>query len=206
MKKQLKSNGIFYIIISLVAVLAIGGIVNAFTNNSIEAPKVVNEGGTVNIYESEQNVPFVDGDVDFGGASGPKKNFRQYFYAGYQSGGDTFASSTTNSTETLVTADINKDVSYISYTANINTTLTTMASTSMSFIGKRTGDKRVYDFYSATTTAATTITIAAGTGVDLQEDEGGTVVINGLESARLTFIRKADSDVSLIVEVFQVGD
>lgn len=141
-----------------------------------------------------------------GAFSGPNIYNRVVFNAGFQSGGSTLATSSTASTYTLLSAELDQDVTYISWNAGLNVTLTTMASTSMDFVGNVTGDKRVYDFYSATTTAATTITFAAGTGVDMQEDEGETVIVNGLEAARLTFIRKADSDVLFEVEVFQVGD
>lgn len=141
-----------------------------------------------------------------GGAAGPEHGVRQFFNAGFQSGGTTLATSSTATTYTLLQGEIDGDVTYISWTPNLNTTLTSMASTSMSFLGNNTGDTREYLFYNASTTAAATVTFAAGTGVDLQEDEGGSVIVNGLELSKLTFVRKADSDVLLLVEPYQVAD
>ena len=144
-----------------------------------------------------------------GAVSGPDVYQRMYFHAGFNGGGDTTATTSTGST-VMALADWGNDVSYIEWTANRPAeTITTMATTSSAMdaiVGLTAGDSREIIFYSATTTAATAITFAAGTGVDLQEDEGETVVVNGLEYARLTFIRKANTDVALIVEPFQVGD
>jgi len=151
----------------------------------------------------------VENVVPFGGASGPTHNDRQFFNAGFQSGGDVYATSSTAATYTLTNTEFKGDISYISWTANINTTLTTMASTSPVFdaiLGHNAGDTRSYLFYNASTTAGATVTFAAGTGVDLQEDEGGSVIVNGLELSKLTFIRKVDSDIILLVEPYEVGD
>jgi len=141
-----------------------------------------------------------------GAVPGPNVYQRTYFHSGFQSGGDVMATTSTAATYTLLQSEIDGDVTYISWTPNVNLTLTTMASTSMDFVGNNTGDTRTYTLYNASTTAAATITFAAGTGVDLQEAEGGSVIVNGLEGATLTFVRKADSDVMLKVEPWQVGD
>lgn len=143
------------------------------------------------------------------GAASQTKTNRQYFIAGFQSGGFAFATTSDIATYTLTFDELGRDTTYITWTPDLDLTLTTMASTSPVFdaiLGFQTGDKRIYDFYNASTTAAATITFAAGTGVDMQEDEGETVILNGLEFARLTFIRKADTDIAFQVEVFQVGD
>ena len=139
-------------------------------------------------------------EIAVGGSAGPTHYNRQNFQAGYQSGGTTMATTTTAATYTLLQDEFDQDVSYIEWNTGINTTLTTMASTSMDFLGNTAGDKRVYDFYSATSTTAATITFSAGTGVDLQSSEAGSLIINGLEHGRLTFIRKSDSDVIVLVE------
>lgn len=195
MIKKRKNNGIFYGIISLVAILAVGSVVVGYSGGE---PKVIVEGDYI---EAPQ-------EKNLGGVS-PNKYNRQFFKAGFQSGGDTYATSSTASNYTLTNTELGGDISYIEWNAGSNITITTMASSSPIFdaiLGYNPGDKRVYDVYSATTTTATTITWEAGTGVDLQEDEGGTVVQNGLEFARITFIRKANTDIGMIVEVFQVGD
>lgn len=116
------------------------------------------------------------------------------------------ATTSTASAYTLTTKELRRDISYIEWNAGLNLTLTTMASTSAPFASLAKGEGFSVDFYSATTTAATTITFAAGTGVDLQEDEGATVIINGLEVARLNFRKKNNTDVTAWLEVGQVGD
>ena len=75
-------------------------------------------------------------------------------------------------------------------------------------VGAETGSKHVIEVYNATTTtsSASVITWAAGTGIDLQEDEGETVTQNGLEVARITLMRKSNHDVMAWVEMGQVGD
>ena len=147
-------------------------------------------------------------EIAVGGSAGPDRLVRQIFRAGFQSGGDLMATTSpdTASAYTLLSAEIDQDISYIEWTPNLNITLTTMASSSMYWLGENAGDTRTYDFYNASTTAASTITFAAGTGVDLQEDEGETVVVNGLEIAQLVFLRKSDSDVIFWVKAGQVGD
>lgn len=144
-----------------------------------------------------------------GASPGPDVYVRQIFHAGYQYGSDVFATSTTESTFTITNTEFGKDIGYLEVNVGLDTTWTTMASSSPIFdaiLGHTAGDTRVYVVYSATTTTATTLTWAGGTGVDLQEDEGETVIQNGLEYARITFIRKLNTDIAMIVELFQVGD
>ena|SRR3990167_1974798 len=140
--------------------------------------------------------------------SNPSPEFFNHleFRQGYTKGGTAIATSSTAATYTLTTKELRREVSYLSWTVNVNTTLTTMASTSAPFAGMQTGDSFSVYFYNASTTAGATATFAAGTGVDLQESEGGTVIINGLEMSRLTFVKKADTDIAAVVEGFQVGD
>tara|TARA_Y100000310_G_C20549144_1_gene747151 strand:- start:572 stop:1114 length:543 start_codon:yes stop_codon:yes gene_type:complete len=143
-----------------------------------------------------------------GAQSGPDHFETQRFFEGFRTGFNSVATSTAGgvSSITAISQIINCDNPYVSWTANLNQTVTLQASTSPPFSGMRAGESCSILVYSATTTAATTITWAAGTGIDLQEDEGATVVQNGLEIARLTFVKKADTDVIAWVEVGQVGD
>ena len=200
MQKRKNNNGIFYVVISLIAVIAVGSLALAFVGN---AQRVIEN---VEVYNEAEQQSVDEGIL--GANPGPIKTERQYFLAGYQSGGERYASSTTNSTETLLASEFDGNVTYIDYTANIDTTLTTMASTTMDFLGYEAGDERSYWFRSATTTAATTITFAAGTGVDLQHGDatGDDLVIDGLDIAKLTFIRKADDDVLLLMTKYTEGD
>lgn len=115
-------------------------------------------------------------------------------------------SSTTQTAITLTAAQIDTDISYLSFNTGTSSTVTTMASSSAPFSGLAIGEGFSIDFYYATTTAASVITFAAGTGVDLQEDESGIVLVNGLEMARLNFRKKADTNILMWVESAQVGD
>ena len=200
MQKRKNNNGIFYVVISLIAVIAVGSLALAFVGN---AQRVIEN---VEVYNEAEQQSVDEGIL--GANPGPIKTERQYFLAGYQSGGERYASSTTNSTETLLASEFDGNVTYIDYTANIDTTLTTMASTTMDFLGYEAGDERSYWFRSATTTDATTITFAAGTGVDLQHGDatGDDLVIDGNDLAKLTFIRKADDDVLLLMTKYTEGD
>lgn len=143
-----------------------------------------------------------------GGSAGPEKFTTQFFRTGFTVGGDNTHVATTSdaSTYTLTSAEINTDISYVEWNAGASITLTTPASTTAPFSGLAIGESFEQIWYSSTSTTATTITFSAGTGVDLQEDEGGTVVINGLETARVSYIKQTSGDIAVIVEPYQVGD
>lgn len=145
-------------------------------------------------------------EVVLGAAAGPEHTEHQIFRQNFTQGGDLVATSSTAATYTLTSAELRDEVGYVSWTVNVDTTLTTMASTSEPFVSLKPGEIREVIFYNASTTAGATATFAAGTGVDLQEDEGGTVIVNGLETARITYGKKADSDIFFLVEPYQVGD
>jgi len=129
-----------------------------------------------------------------GGPAGPDHYDTEYFYKNVVVGNGSVATTSTAATYVITTREMDVDTPYVSWLPNVNTTLTTMASTSAPFSGLKTGQSFEQIWYNASTTAGATITFAAGTGVDLQEDEGGTVVVNGLETARITYIKKADTD------------
>jgi len=141
-----------------------------------------------------------------GAVPGPNFLFHPELRRNYTKGGDVVATTTTASAYTLTTNELRREVSFIDWNTGINTTLTTMASTSAPFSNLRVGESFSTYFYSSTSTAAATITFAAGTGVDLQEDEGATVIVNGLEISRLTFLKKSNTDIIFWIEVGQVGD
>ncbi len=142
---------------------------------------------------------------ELSGASGPTHTNTQYFYSNFQVGRTVRATSTDSATGILTAADFDCDQPYLSWTVNLNTTQTTMASTSAPFSIMRPGEICTIYVYSATTTQATTLTWAAGAGVLLQEDEGETVIQNGLELARFTFMKAANTDILLWIEVGQEG-
>ena len=150
------------------------------------------------------------GERGLGGASGPEYTNTQVFLASYESGstGASQASTTLEVSTVLANFDWRRGIEYIEYTPTIGAvTLTTVASTTFQ-IGSQRGSKREIWLYNATTTtgAPSVITLAAGTGIDLQEETGEVVTFEGLEGMRITFIRKADSDIFMYVEATQVGD
>lgn len=150
--------------------------------------------------------PVVKQAVNLGANPGPDFFEHLVFKRGFTTGGTVVATTTAEAAVTMTSATLRPDVTYISWLANVNATVTSMASTSAPFVNLAVGEKLEVIVYAASTTAASTITWAAGTGVDLQEDEGETVIQNGLEAARLTFVKKADTDILMWVEVGQVGD
>jgi len=143
----------------------------------------------------------------FGAMASPDHYQRQYFHAGYQSGGSVYSTSSTAATFTLLSANFDGDVTYVDWTPNVSTTITTMASTSMYWLGETPGDERSYWFRNASSTATASITFAAGTGVDLQDNEDSAdLALLGLDLMKLTFIRKADSDVLLVLDEYTEAD
>lgn len=204
MKKRIKNNGIFYVVISLALVLAVGSIAYAFTGN---AQRVIEN---VEVYnEATQPATSVDEGM-LGAFPGGDIYNRVNMHSGYQYGGDVHATSSTASTFTLTRKELGGDIYYINWTPNKNTTLTTMATTSSGFYFMNipeAGDTRSYILVNASSTAASTITIAAGTGVDLQDNEDASALeIAGLDVGKLTFIRKPNTDVMLIFEQWTEAD
>lgn len=125
----------------------------------------------------------------------------------YTKGGNQVATSSTATTYTLTTKEIRKDVSYVSWTVNVNTTLTTMASSSEPLSNLKTGESFELYFHNASTTAGASATFAAGTGVDLQKNEDtADLAVTGLDVVKLTFIKKANKDVILLMEEFIEAD
>ena len=178
-------NGIFYVVISLVAVLAVAGSVAAYalTQN-------VNVDGDYNYYEATQTAP--EGDINLGAAAGPDHYQRNHFYGGVILGGSVLATSSTHATYTWATNDFPEEVTTIIHTPNVNTTITTPTDyATNSILGlTHVGDSRTIRLKNASSTAASSITIAAGAGVDLQYDEDSAdLAIAGLDWADLTFLR-----------------
>ena len=121
-------------------------------------------------------------------------------------GGTNTATSSTAATYTLLQAELTgKGV--IQWTPNVNTTVTLPATSTLTTLVPNSGDIQSFWFYNASSTAAATITIAAGTGIDLQKNEDtADLAINGLDWAELIFIRQADTDVTVIMSEFIEAD
>ncbi len=168
MKKMNKkiNNGVFYVVISLVAVLAIGGIIKAYSGN---APEIVIEG---NYIEAQSTA-----DETLGAAAGP--NFYQpiRFVQGLTD--SIWATSTVSTAEILTEADLEK---YNIWEITPNTgslTYTLPATSTLSTLLKNTGDSQTWILQNATTTTATTLTLAAGTGWNLSGVDANVDVIAG---------------------------
>ena len=141
-----------------------------------------------------------DGLDGIGGASGPYHTEHQIFASTFTSGGIVTATTTIDTTITLDASHLRQGVSLMSMNIGVDATITTMASTSAPFVGMRAGESFTVYFFNASTTAGSVATFAAGTGVDLQKDNGGAVTVGGQDVARLTFLKKADSDVIMWIE------
>jgi len=149
-------------------------------------------------------------ELSFGAISGPDVYFPMNFHSGFERGGSRYATTSTAAAYTLTNTEMTNranDVYYIDWTPNVNTTLTTQASSSMTWLGSNVGDSREFWFRNASTTAAASITFAAGTGVDLQKNEDtADLALLGLDLMKLTFIRMNSSDVYLALTEFTEAD
>jgi len=102
---------------------------------------------------------------------------------------------------TLTSADL-RDSNVITFTAS--TTMpaltVTLPATSTFPIGAESGSYRNWVIVNPFSGAATTTTIAAGAGIDLQEPDGQNVVIGVTNFAWLTCFRKVNTDVVCSVD------
>lgn len=137
---------------------------------------------------------------------GPDVSFRMFFKAGLTEGGY-LATSSTAATYTTRTSDFAGRPSVIAWTPNVNTTVT-FASTSLYEYVPSVGDVANVYLLNASTTAASSITFDADSGVDLQfaEATGGDLVLNGLDWEKLTLIRKSTSVVTVIADEMTEAD
>lgn len=117
----------------------------------------------------------------------------------FTQGGGVNATSTTDTTEVFQASDL-LNYNVLDLTPNIgNTTYTLPATTTFPGIPKA-GDMRQWVFRNATSTSGVTATIAAGTGIDLQEPDGQNIVIADTNFAWLTCYRKVNTDIACLVD------
>lgn len=130
-------------------------------------------------------------------------------------GGGIRATSTTNTSETLLATDFDTE-NVIDYTANTgDTTLTLPASTTLTSFLPTAGQMRTVWIRNATTTAATDLIIVGGSGtllkvasstnqigggVGAQQINGDT---DGGNHARLDFVRKANTDIEVMMTPYR---
>lgn len=139
------------------------------------------------------NVTYEGSGAVLGGVSQDHYN-REYFHSGLQQGSDAtyYSTSSTATSYTLTADELCGDTDTINWTVNVNTTLTIPATTDTTWScvfpgGIGAGKSREYRFINASTTAGATATFAAGTLIELNEDQGQDLIVNGAEVARLTF-------------------
>lgn len=115
------------------------------------------------------------------------------FQAGLTDGGERVSVTPVTATVTLTSQQMNraKIITFAASTTQAALTATLPASTT--FPLTRAGDYRTWVIENPFTAAATTTTIAAGTGVDLQEPDGQNVVIGINNYVFLTCVKGADS-------------
>lgn len=116
---------------------------------------------------------------------------------GLTEGGGTVTVTPLTSSVTLTEANLLAG-NIITFTASTTigaVTVTLPATSTMTTLLASDGDKRSWMIENPFTGAATTTTIAAGTGIDLQEPDGQNVVIGINNYAWLTCFREASTDV-----------
>lgn len=121
---------------------------------------------------------------------------------GFTQGGGVLNISTTNAARTLTQAEmLASNVIEIESTATgAALTLTLPATSTMSTLIGTAGNVREWIIENNHTAAATTTTVAAGTGIDLLEPDGQNVVIGINNTATLKCWRKETTDVGCIVD------
>jgi hypothetical protein len=158
--------------------------------------------------QAVKNVVLNDSDVpSYGAQSGQEQFSRQYFTGGLTEGGR-LATTTTAATYTTIAKDFNGTPTLWSVLPNVNTTFS-LTATSTGVYVPRVGDVAQVYLLNASSTAASTITLAAlDTGVDLQfaEATGGDLVLNGLDWAKVTLIRKSAYVVTVIFDEMTEAD
>ncbi len=138
-----------------------------------------------------------DGSNGVGAVSSPEVLTYLNVHGAFTQGGGTNAITTVaEGTHTLTFAQMN-DFNIITFAASTTQgalTLTLPATTTFP-LGTKAGSYRTWVIENSFTAAATTTTLAAGTGIDLQEPDGQNVVIDINGYAFLTCFRLADSDI-----------
>ena len=140
-----------------------------------------------------------------GAVSGPDHYVQEFFHEGLTDGGGIRATSTVNSAETLLAADMDKE-KVIAYTLNVqDATLTLPATSTLRWFIPQAGETRSIFIRNATTTASMDLTISGGTGMNLITASSTKAIVGGTagaNSARLDFVRRADTDIDVTMSIF----
>lgn len=167
------------------------------------AVSLVVVGGAALIFGSPSPVNIIKEKLPAGALSGPDVNSYMNVNGPFsQGGGLSTVLQTAEGTHTLTFAEMS-EFNVITFTASTTQgalTVTLPATTSFP-IGTKSGSYRSWVIENPFTAAATTTTIAAGTGIDLQEPDGQDLVIDIDDYAWLTCFREASSDVVCRLDV-----
>lgn len=141
-----------------------------------------------------------------GSVTGPDVYFRMFFGNGSTNGGY-IATSSTASTYTTVDSDFSGTPSVVSWTPNVNTTISLSSTSTFPYVPK-VGDVAKIYIKNASTTAAASMTFAAkDIGLDLQKNEDvADLALLGLDWAELTLIRQSTTKVTVIYNEFTEAD
>lgn len=138
-----------------------------------------------------------------GASAGPDVFVHTRFFDGMTDGGGVYSSTTgaTIAAGTVSSAIMKKNkVLRFGGPFSAAFTLTLPASTTMGDVLERPGDSRTWIIENTNDAAATTTTIAAGAGMDLQEPDGQNVVIGINNYAFLTCYRELSTDIVCMVD------
>lgn len=142
-----------------------------------------------------------------GSVTGPDVYSRMFLHAGSTAGGR-LATTSTATAYKPTTKDFAGLPTVISWTPNVNTTLTLVSSSTWGYV-PNVGDVANIYIRNASTTAAATITFAANDQfVDLQftEATGGDLVLNGLDWEKVTLIRTTAATTTIILNEMTEAD
>lgn len=117
----------------------------------------------------------------------------------FTQGGGITATSTAGAASTLLATDIDEESYVVITPTGANHTLTLPATSTLSNFVPNPGDFRTIIIENGAT-AATTTTIAAGAGMDLQEPDGQNVIIGQNNYAILSFYRQSNGDMVVTVD------
>ena len=120
----------------------------------------------------------------------------------FTQGGSVYSTTTTAAAHTFTEAELlnNSVLRFLGSATAAAMTATLPATSTMTTLLPNPGDSRTWFIENGYTAAATTTTIAAGTGIDLQEPDGQNVVIGINNYAKLTCFREVSTDVVCMVD------
>jgi len=152
--------------------------------------------GVVAMFVSQTNIPAVVGAI-----SGPDVYGYFNVHGAFGQGGGVTTASPTSQTYTFTHADmVSSNILTFVASSTMPALTATLPATTTFPLPPEAGASRSWIIENPFTAAATTTTIAAGTGIDLQEPDGQNVVIGINNYAWLTCFREASTDIVCSVD------